>query len=277
MADRKHTDEVFPVTRWVAIAIVPFLVIAAVLLFAVPERTGELFAWPISPPLSAYLLASAYVGGVWFFGRVVTAQRWHHVRHGFVAVAVFAGSLLAATLLHLDKFSHNLSFVVWLALYATTPFIVAGLWFAQRRVDDGAPDDPDLEIPVGVRAGLVAVGLSALTFGVVLWVTAATATTWWAWDLTPLTARVTGAVLSLTGFVNVWMLVDARWSAFRLVYQAQLASLCAIALSLLLGSSDLHWDRPVTVVFVGLVAVAILSYGAITVTFDARLRRRAGG
>ena len=29
----------------------PFLVVAAFLLFVFPSRTGELFAWPIKPPL----------------------------------------------------------------------------------------------------------------------------------------------------------------------------------------------------------------------------------
>ena len=110
-----------------------------VLLFAVPERTGELFAWAIAPPLSAYLLASAYVGGIWFFVRVAVARRWHHARRGFPAVVVFAGALLIATLLHLEKFSQNLSFVVWIALYATTPFVVAFIAFVQRRHDPGTP------------------------------------------------------------------------------------------------------------------------------------------
>ena len=41
-------DGVLPVTRVVAIVILPFLVIAAILLFAFPERTGELFAWAIA-------------------------------------------------------------------------------------------------------------------------------------------------------------------------------------------------------------------------------------
>ena len=58
---------------------------------------------------------------------VASATRWHHVRRGFPAVVVFAGALLIATLLHLDRFSANLSFAVWLALYATTPFVIAAL------------------------------------------------------------------------------------------------------------------------------------------------------
>src|SRR5690349_19472652 len=97
----RSDDRIFPITRWVAIFIVPFLGVAAVLLYFFPTRTGELFAWPIKPPVSAYVLASAYLGGIWFFVRVATVQGWHRVKHGFPAVVVFAGALLIATLLHL--------------------------------------------------------------------------------------------------------------------------------------------------------------------------------
>ncbi len=107
----RRDDHVLAGARWVAVVI----------------------AWAIAPPLSAYLLASAYVGGILFFVRVALTRAWHRVAPGFPAVAVFAGALLAATLLHLDRFSHNLSFVVWLVLYAITPFAVAALAIARRR------------------------------------------------------------------------------------------------------------------------------------------------
>ncbi|MGB4776946.1 MAG: hypothetical protein WBP48_01115, partial [Microbacterium sp.] len=136
------TDRVLPLTRAVAIAIVPFLVVAVVILFGFPSRTEELFAWAIAPPLSAYLLASAYVGGIWFFGCTAFARSWDAVRHGFPAVVVFAGALLVATLLHLDRFSRNLPFVVWLVLYATTPFLVAAVAVIQRRRAAALPPSP---------------------------------------------------------------------------------------------------------------------------------------
>ncbi|MFE7843906.1 hypothetical protein ACFUTX_01775 [Microbacterium sp. NPDC057407] len=268
-------DRVLPATRWVAIAIVPFLVVAAFLLFAFPERTGELFAWAIDPPLSAYLLASAYTGGIWFFVRVAAARRWHHVAHGFPAVVVFAGALLVATLLHLDRFSQNLSFAVWMTLYATTPFAVAALGIVQRRRDPGVPDERDVEIPRPVRFGLAAVGLAALALGAALFCAPAAAIDLWAWPLTPLTAQVTGAVLSLTGVVNAGLLWDSRWSAFRTLFQAQLLSLVAIAVSLIAGRDALLWDGPATPAFVGLVAVALLGYGAFALWCESRMRRAA--
>lgn len=266
-------DRVLAATRWTAIVIVPFLVVAAFLLYAFPARTGELFAWPIAPPLSAYLLASAYVGGIWFFARVATARRWHHVEHGFPAVVVFAGALLCATLLHLDRFSQNLSFAVWMVLYVTTPFAVAVLAIVQRRRDPRVPDRQDVVIPRFARFALAGIGAAALVLGAVMFVAPQTIAGVWAWELTPLTARVTGAVLSLTGVVNAGLIWDARWSAFRVLFQAQLLSLCAIALSILAGREALRWDRPLTWMFIGLVAGALLVYGAFTLWCESRMRR----
>jgi hypothetical protein len=272
---RPADDRVLPVTRWVAIVILPFLAVAAFLLFVFPDRTGELFAWAIAPPLSAFLLASAYVGGIRFFIGVARARRWHHVRRGFPAVVVFAGALLVATLLHLDRFSQNLSFVVWLILYATTPFVVAVLAILQRPRDPKTADEVDVEIPRAWRWGLAAIGAAAFVFGTAVFFAPQAAIGFWAWTLTPLTAQVTGAVLSLTGVVNAALLVDRRWSSFRTLFQAQLLSLAAIAISLIARREDLLWDRPMTPAFLALIVAALLLYAVFTLRFEALLRRVA--
>lgn len=271
--DVHRDDAVLRTTRVVAVAILPFLIVAAFLLYVFPDRTGELFAWAIAPPLSAYLLASAYVGGIWYFARVARERRWHRVQHGFPAVAVFAGSLLIATLLHLDRFSANLSFAVWMVLYSTTPFVVAVLAVVQGRRAGRAPEDGDVVIPAFAALGLVGIGAAAFLFGAAVFVAPGFAASFWAWELTPLTGRVTGAVLSLTGVVNVALVWDRRWSAFRILFQAQLLSLAAICVSLVVRSGDLLWDRPMTAVFVTLVAGAVLSYGSFTVWCERRARR----
>ncbi|SDH61960.1 hypothetical protein [Microbacterium pygmaeum] len=269
---RAASDRLSPATRVVAAVILPFLLIAAVLLYGFPTRTGELFAWPIDPPLTAYMLASAYVGGIWFFIRVVGPTRWHRVAPGFPAVVVFAGALLVATLLHLDKFSQNLSFAAWMTLYATTPFVVAALWWAQRRQDDGRPEASDLLLPTPVRTAMLAVGAASLITGAVMFVAPQLVIPVWAWTLTPLTAQVMGAVLSLPGVVAFGMLRDARWSSFRILFQAQLVSLVAIVASLIAGREALLWDRILTPAFLALIAIAFLAYAAVLLTMESRSR-----
>ena len=95
----------------------------------------------------------------------------------------------------------------------------------------------------------------------------------WAWDLTPLTARVLGAVLSLPGVVAIGFLRDDRWSSFRILFQAQLLSLVAIVCSLIAGRDALYGDRFATPAFLGLIAVAFVGYAALTVAMEVRIRR----
>ena len=63
-------------------------------------------------------------------------------------------------------------------------------------------------IPGAVRALLVVVGILALIAGAILFILPNLLIVAWAWKLTPLTARVIGAVLTLPGMVNLWMLFD---------------------------------------------------------------------
>jgi len=271
---RQGADRLHPFARWLAVALVPFLAVASVLLYVFPTRTADLFAWTIAPPLTAMFLACAYIGGIWFFVRVARESRWHRVHRGFVAVLVFASLLGVATALHWDRFHQGtFIFAVWVTLYATTPFLTAAVLGMHRGVDDGRPEERDYLLPGGVRAVLVAVGLAALAAGLALFLFPEQAAPFWAWELTPLTARVVGAALTLPGMVNLFLIRDARWSAFREVFQAQIVSLAFILLALLLGRDALAGPAALPVV-VGF-GVSFLAY----VTFYAycERRRRAAG
>jgi hypothetical protein len=268
---RRGGDRLHPFARWLGLLLLPFLSVAVVLLYGFPTRTDTLFAWTISPPLSALFLACAYIGGIWFFARVTWGTRWHRLHRGFIAVLVFAGLLCAATLLHWDRFHHGtVIFAVWAALYLTTPLLTAAVLVLHRGADDGRPEQRDYLLPGAVRAVLVTVGLAALAAGLALFLFPATFGPLWAWELTPLTARVVGAVLTLPGMVNLWMLRDTRWSSFRQVFQAQIVSLAAVLLALLLGRDDLTGPGAVPV-----VAGLCFSFSAYVIFYLWCERRRA--
>jgi hypothetical protein len=254
---------VLPVTRWLAVVILPFLVVASAILYLVPGYTDQLFAWTIRPPLSAMFLGAAYIGGIWFFARVLRAPSWHSVRYGFPAVVLFATLLAVATFLHWDRFHFgHVSFVAWVVLYVTTPVVVLAVCVANWRT--GAPAAPrrDYVVPRLPRVLLAVIGASALVCGAVLFVFPAAAVDAWAWQLTPLTARVLGAILTLPGAVNLWMLADARWSSFRLIVQAELVSLAAIVGALVAARADLLWARPVTTLLVVGLVFSLLAFAA---------------
>jgi hypothetical protein len=261
---RRDADHVLPFTRWLAIALVPFLLVASVLLFVFPTRTDTLFAWTIRPPLTAMFLACAYIGGIWFFCSVAVARKWHTVRPGFPAVVFFATLLGISTLIHFDKFhAGTFIFAVWLVLYVTTPFIAVVALVVNSR-DGVAATAHDYLIPLWLRTVLIGVGVCCLITGVALFVFPELALGWWAWEVTPLTAQVIGAILTLPGMVNLAMVRERRWSAYSRVFQAQLVSLSCIALALIIGAGDLLWDRVSAWLFVGGIGVALVAF---TVTY----------
>lgn len=269
-----RADRVLLSTRLLAFLILPFLVAAAFLLIVLPGGTEQHFAWTIQPPVTAMLLGAAYAGGIWFFARVAVERHWHRVRHGFPAVLVFASLISASTFLHWDRFHFgHVSFVTWVVLYATTPVLVLLTIIANHGEDGGAPEGDDVDIPAPWRWSLALVGAAASVTGFVLFAVPQLLIGTWAWEVTPLTARIVGAVLTLPGMVNIWMLRDSRWSAFRQVFQAQLVSLACIVLALLVRSGDLEWERPSAWLFTVGILVSAAIYVAFLVTMERRRLR----
>src|SRR5450759_3169471 len=155
-------DRVLRYTRVLSAVIVPFLLAAFVVLYVFPGDTKRLFAWTIRPTMTPMVLASAYLGGAYFFLRVPAAPRWNALKTGFLSVTLFATLLGIATVIHCDKFNHgHVAFWLWAGLYFTAPFLVFGGWLANRRFAAPArADEPRLGGAVRWVVGLI--GLLAL-------------------------------------------------------------------------------------------------------------------
>ena len=223
-------DRVLPLTRGVSLAIIPFLVVAFVVLYPWPHDTGRLFAWEIRPTLTAMILGSVYLGGAYFFLRAAIAKQWHTVQGGGRPGGTFATLMGVATIAHWDRFTHShLAFWLWTGLYFTTPFLIFWVWLANRRHDIPATDG-DVLLPAGV-ARLIAVlgGLSVLT-GLFLFLLPSRAVAVWPWTLTLLTSRVLGAIFCL-GIAGLGALADRRWSSARILFQV-----AALMLALILAA-----------------------------------------
>ena len=120
-----QNDRILAATRWVAALVIPFLVVAFIILFILPQETERLFAWKIQPTMSAMMLGADYAGGIYVFTGVLRSKFWHTIKVGFLPVTAFASLLGIATILHWDKFNHShISFFAWTGLYFTSPFIV---------------------------------------------------------------------------------------------------------------------------------------------------------
>jgi hypothetical protein len=238
-------DRVLPFTRGLSLFIVPFLVVAWVILYLFPGHTARLWSWAIPVQMTSMVLASAYLGGAWFFVRVARERQWHRTGAGFPAVTTFAGLLGVATLLHWDVFLHDhVSFWLWAGLYFTTPFLVIGAWLANRPYAvPTAPDDVLLG-PVE-RSVIAVVGLAALAQGIVMFVAPSAVIDLWPWPLTPLSCRVVAAVFCLGGAgVSAWL--DPRWSSLRLMLQVEVVMLVLILVGAVRARGEMVAGRALT-------------------------------
>ncbi|MDQ1663704.1 MAG: hypothetical protein QOJ68_3684 [Blastococcus sp.] len=255
-------DRVLTTTRTVAAVIIPFLVLAFVVLDGWPRDTARLFAWPIKPPLTPMILGSVYLGGAYFFARAVRATRWHTIKGGFPPVATFATLMGIATILHWEKFTHShVAFWLWVGLYFTTPFLIAGVWIVNRRFEDRTNDDVLVPEPIARVVG--GIGVLAAVMSAFLFLFPQAAIDIWPWTLTPLTARVMGAIFAL-GLAAVGAFTERRWSAYRLLVQVEMIMLALILVSGIRGMAD--WD-PSNILtwlfaagFVGVLAASVVLY-----------------
>jgi len=216
--ERASSDRVLPATRVLAAAIVPFLVLAFAVLVPRPSDTKRLFAWQIMPSMSPMVLGSVYLGGAYFFVRVVRASQWHTVAGGFVPVGTFASLMGVTTILHWHKFLHgNVAFWLWVALYFTTPVLVFAVFFRNQREYDSRADASGRIGSVAASA-FVLIGVTSMAMCLFLYLFPGRAVAAWPWHLTPLTARMLGAIFAL-GVAGVGAWWERRWSAMRILLQ----------------------------------------------------------
>lgn len=250
MVDRDGTrsDEVLLFTRVLAATIVPFLLLAFMVLVPWPTDTARLFAWQIRPTMSSMVLGSVYLGGAYFFLRVLLASRWHTVAGGFLPVGAFATLMGVTTILNWDRFLHrNVAFWLWVALYFTTPLLVFAAFLGNQREFD-AQDDSSGRIDAAATGGLVLAGAASIAMCLFLYLFPSRAVAVWPWHLTPLTARMLGAIFALGGAgVGAWW--ERRWSAIRILLQVACFMLLLIMIAAARAHSEFDTSKELTWLF----------------------------
>ncbi|WP_426563218.1 hypothetical protein ACPPVT_19545 [Angustibacter sp. McL0619] len=245
VAPSEHDDRVLTYTRGLAVFITPFLLLAFAVLYPVPDDTARLFAWTIHPTMTPMVLASAYLGGAYFFIRAAWAKRWNTLRIGFAAVTLFASLLGIATIVHWDRFNHgHVAFWLWAGLYFVAPFLVLGAWLTNQRVS-AKPTAQELRLGQVSRAVVGGVGLLALLQGLAMFVAPQQFIGIWPWTLTPLTCRVVAAVFCL-GSAGIGVLVDPRWTSLRLMLQVEVIMVVLILVAAARAHSEFDTSRPLT-------------------------------
>jgi hypothetical protein len=216
MTNSLPDDRIFPITKIVAALVIPFLVLAFLILYLFPQESGQRFAWEINPYIMDIYMGAGYLGGSFLFLITLIGKRWHRVSAGFPAVTGFTIMMLIATILHWSRFDINhFPFQLWLILYVVTPVLVPWLWWRNRVTDPKVPEPADVVMPAFVRVGVRLVGLALLLVSITSFIWPTVLIQVWPWTLTPLTARVLMGWGVLLGVGNIAISTDSRWSSWR--------------------------------------------------------------
>lgn len=214
-------DRILLQTRLVLIVVVPFLLLAFLILYLLPDRSGERFAWAIKPHMTALFIGSGYLGGAYMFVYAIFGRRWHRIKTAFPAVTTFTVAMLLATILHWDRFNlKHFPFQLWLILYVITPALVPYLWLKNRVTDPGTPEANDIPVPTLAKWAFMASGLIGLALALGMFFDPQAVISIWPWALTPLTARVLAGWFGLLGVGGLYASQDPRWSAWRVPLQS---------------------------------------------------------
>lgn len=100
-------DRILPATRWLLMPLGILATTFGLILFFLPDRTDTLFAWTIVPQMSAVFIGASYIFGAISIWHLLLNGRWHPMRVALPGTLAFGTAMLAATLLHLDRFHHG--------------------------------------------------------------------------------------------------------------------------------------------------------------------------
>jgi hypothetical protein len=236
----------------------------AVYLYFAPSSARTHYAWSIKPPVNAAFIGAGFLAGTLATALVLfAATRWRSFSTLPPALWVLATTLLAATLIHNDRFKWSFAPTwVWLIVYAGVPFVVPVLVLLQRRVAEPEPRAaPQLR---AVRALSAVCGVVLLAGAAALFVAPTGGGLHWPWPLTPLLARAVAAWYGMVGTMLVACALGLRRRSEAVIPYATLAAWCLLLLALpLLHSGDVdtgsgEFTAWLIVMFV-LLALAVLA------------------
>jgi len=249
---------ILPATHWASLVVFAILVPALVILWGMPDRTEDAWAWTIQPDLTPIFLGAGYGAGAYFFLRTFLSDQFHPSAAGIFGAAFFASFMLIATLIHWDKFNHGdapligaLVFYGWVAVYIISPFVVLGLWWTNRRTDSGEPAPGEAIVPLWVRRVAQVVAAGAFLGAAFFYLAPDEAIDVWPWDLTPLTSRVIGSFTAQVGVGALLISLDRRWSAWKLIVETFFVATALLLIGAIRAWDDFDTDNALTYLYLG--------------------------
>jgi hypothetical protein len=235
-------------------------------LYFLPARAATSYAWAIRPPISAAFLGAGYLAGVVATAlAVLVARRWRSIQPLAVALVTLSVGLLAATLLHTDRFRWGYPPTwAWTAVYSLAPIGVVILARRQRaNTIRPSTADPRLRLLRGLS---LAFGAVMLAGAIALFAFPADLARHWPWPLTPLLAQAIAAWIAMIGAALLWCAYDLRRAHEALIPYATLGAWCLalLALPALHAGEVTRTGAPLLTYLGALIALTVLACLGVT-------------
>ena len=242
--------------------------IAGAQLFVATEQTDRYFAWTIEPPLTAAFLGAAYWAALVLVALAAREPVWANARVAVVAAVVLVPLIMLVTFLHISKFHTDSDDAItlvgtWLFI-ATYVWLSIVLWvFFVRQLRAPGSDPPRAApLPVWARTALVVQAALMLVVGAALLVAPGATADLWPWELTPLTARATGAWAVAIGLAGSLGAREGDWRRLRAPFAAYVALPVLAAVAILRYADVPDWRHAGSWVLVAVLA-SMLGLGAV--------------
>jgi hypothetical protein len=231
-----------------------------VFLYFLPGRSDTDYAWAILPAVNGAFIGAGFLAGTLATALVLfVATRWRSFQTLPPALWVLATTLLAATIIHEDRFKFDYAPTwAWVVVYAGVPIALPVLVMLQNRVAEPEPPaDPALRI---VRVLSAICGALLLVGAAALFIAPVELGEHWLWPLTPLLGRAVAAWYAMVGTMLVSCAVQLRQPSEAVIPYSTLAAWCLLLLALpLLHPDDVSGGAAWVVGMLVLLALAGLA------------------
>ena len=230
------------------------------------EQTATSFAWTIQSFMTAAFLGAGYLASFILEFLAFREKTWANARVAVPSVFLFTTLTLVATLLHLDKFHLNslifsamVAAYIWLAIYIAVPIAMLIFLIYQIRLQGLIPKRK-ATLYTWMRLVLAAQGTIMLVTGITLFLSPATASTFWPWALTPLTSLAIGAWLIGIGVIALHMTWENDHRRNRIAYISYAMLGIFQVVSLVRYAGEVNWSMAGSWIYL-LFVISIIPVG----------------
>ena len=206
----------------IMLIIASFLVISVgSSLYFFSEKTEVLFSWTINPPLTAAYLGAGYLAAFLLEYLASRESKWANARIAVPGVWAFTFVTLIVTILHIDRFHFDSSYLitlagtwVWLLVYIVVPIALGIFWIRQVR-QPGTDPIRENKLPGWLRYSILTQGLALVLSGTAMLLLPDQTIPFWPWALSALTSRAIGAWGIGNGIFTIQAFFENDWRRLR--------------------------------------------------------------